>query len=85
MELDRFDYIILKLLKKKNCNSFFQSMTLQEIMAITQTNRTSTYRKMVKLIEGGYVAKGCKSWNADTFYLTEMSLRLTKQWEDRTK
>lgn len=85
MELDRFDYIILKLLKKKNCNSFFQSMTLQEVIAFTQTNRTSTYRKMMKLIKDGYVAKGCKSWNADTFYLTEMGSRLTKQWEEQTE
>ena len=69
MELNRLDYVIMKLLKKKNCISFFESMTLQEIMSVTNTSRPTTYRKMMKLCELGYVEKGCKSTNAHTFYL----------------
>ena len=61
MELNRLDYCILKLLKKKGCTSFFESMTLQEIMSITQTSRPTTYKKMMNLRKLGYVEKGCKS------------------------
>lgn len=71
MELNRLDYVILKLLKKQNCTSYFESMTLQEIISVTRTSRPSTYRKMMKLKEHGYVEKGCKSTNADTFYLLD--------------
>ena len=51
MELNRTDYIILKLLKKKKCTSFFEGMTLQEIMDVTQTTRPTTYRKMMNMKE----------------------------------
>lgn len=76
MELDRFDYVILKLLNKQHCISCFESMSIQEIISITGTTRVTTYRKIRKLIEQGYVNKGCKTWNADTYYLTEKSLVL---------
>lgn len=79
MELNRLDYVILMLLKKQNCTSHFKSMTLQEIISVTNTSRPSTYRKMMKLVELGYVKKGCKSTNADTFYLTEKSMELLKE------
>ena len=76
MELNRLDYVILKLLKKQNCTSYFESMTLQEIISVTKTSRPSTYRKMMKLKEHGYVEKGCKSTNADTFYLLDKGKQL---------
>lgn len=67
MELNRLDYCIMKLLKKNNCTSFFESMTLQEIMEVTHTSRPTLYRKMMNLKKLGYVEKGCKSTQADTF------------------
>lgn len=78
MELDRFDYVILKLLNKQHCVSCFESMTIQEIISVTVTNRVTTYRKIRNLIKNGYVIKGCKSWNADTYYLSEKSINLLK-------
>ena len=57
MELNRLDYVIMKLLKKKNCISHFESMTLQEIMCVTGTSRPTTYRKMMNLCKLGYVEK----------------------------
>ena len=78
MELNRLDYGILKILKKQNCISYFESMTLQEIIAVTGTSRPSTYRKMMKLKEHGYVEKGCKSTNADTFYLLNKGIELVE-------
>lgn len=76
MELNRLDYVIMKLLKKKNCISYFESMTLQEIMSVTGTSRPTTYRKMMNLCKHEYVAKGCKSTNADTFYLLEKGINI---------
>ena len=75
MELSRLDYAILKLLYSKDCRSFFKSMTLREITDQTKTARASTARLMYRLIDWGYVTKGC-SVNANTYYLTEKALKL---------
>lgn len=76
MDLNRLDYVIMKLLKKKECVSHFESMTLQEIMEVTRTSRPTTYRKMMNLCKLGYVEKGCKSTQADTFYLLNKGINL---------
>ena len=70
MGLTRVDYIIMKLLKKKGRTSYFESMTLKEIMDTIKISRPTLYRKMMDLLKYGYVEKGCKSTNADTFYLS---------------
>lgn len=82
MELNRLDYVIMKLLKKKGCTSHFESMTLQEIMRVTNTSRPTTYRKMMNLVDMGYVKRGCKSTNADTFYLLQKGMDIVKNKED---
>lgn len=76
MELTRVDYVILKFLKKKNCTSHFMSATLQEIIQITNNSRPTTYRRMMNLRKYGYVEKGCKAINADTFYLLEKGIKI---------
>lgn len=78
MELTRVDYVILKFLKKQNCISHFESATLQEIMRITLNSRPTTYRRMMNLCKQGYVGKGCKAVNADTFYLLEKGIEIVK-------
>jgi len=78
MELTRVDYVVLKFLKKKKCTSYFMSATLQEIMQITNNSRPTTYRRMMNLRKHGYVEKGCKSINADTFYLLEKGLKIVE-------
>ena len=78
MELSRVDYVILKFLKKKNCINYFESATLQEIMQITCNSRPTTYRKMMNLRKYGYVEKGCRSVNADTFYVLEKGIRVVE-------
>lgn len=82
MELNRLDYCIMKLLKKNDCTSFFESMTLQEIMEVTHTSRPTLYRKMMNLRNLGYVEKGCKSTQADTFYLLEKGINIVKSKGD---
>ena len=78
MNLTRADYVILKFLKKKNCTNHFMSATLQEIMQIKSNSRPTTYSKMMNLRKYGYVEKGCKSVNADTFYLLEKGIKIVE-------
>lgn len=78
MELTRVDYVILKFLKKQNCISRFESATLQEIMSVTLNSRPTTYRRMMMLNKYGYVGKGCKAINADTFYLLDKGIKLVE-------
>ena len=78
MELTRVDYVVLKFLKKKNCISHFESATLQEIMSITSNSRPTAYRRMMNLRKYGYVEKGCRAINADTFYLLEKGMKIVE-------
>lgn len=78
MELTRADYAVLKFLKKRNCVTHFRSATLQEIMSITSNSRPTTYRRMMNLRKYGYVEKGCKAINADTFYLLEKGIKIVE-------
>ena len=78
MELTRADYAVLKFLKKRNCVTHFRSATLQEIMSITSNSRPTTYRRMMNLRKYGYVEKGCKEINADTFYLLEKGIKIVE-------
>ena len=57
MGLTRVDYIIMKLLKKKGSTSYFESMTLKEIMGTIKISRPTLYRKRMDLRKYGYVEK----------------------------
>ena len=76
MDLDRTDFLILKLLKNNNSTEYLQNMTLHEIMEETNTTRPTTYRRMMKLHKNGYVERGCKDVQADTFYLSNKGIEL---------
>ena len=78
MELTRTDYAILKFLKKKNCISHFMSATLQEIMQVSGNSRPTTYRRMMNLRKYGYVEKGCRAINADTFHLCKKGIEIVE-------
>ena len=90
MELTRVDYIILSFLRKRNCISHFKSATLKEIMQldfreinaeimhIAGNSRPTTYRRMMNLCKYGYVEKGCKDINADTFYLLDKGIKIVE-------
>ena len=69
MELTRSDCEILGFLRDNDFTDQYRSATLREIMQITKNSRPTTYRKMMNLCEYGFVRKGCKAVNANTFYL----------------
>jgi hypothetical protein len=84
-EISRIEYLILKILKKNQCNSHFQSMTLGEIMDITKTARVTTYRKIVNLCNSGLVGKGCRCGKADTYFILENGIDIVEREERRIK
>ncbi|RKI37056.1 hypothetical protein D7V86_24045 [bacterium D16-51] len=84
MELTRSDCDILSFLKKNDYTNQLRSATLQEIMKITNNSRPTTYRKMMNLKKYGYVEKGCKSVNADTFYLCGKGNKIVEKSESST-
>lgn len=71
MKWDRMHYTILKVLHKLNCTSSSKGATIQEMMAVIGTARSTTYRYLRDLLDAGYVERGCKVINADTWYLTD--------------
>lgn len=56
MDMDRMDYALMKFLKSNSCVGFFNGMTAQEIMDKLGSRRSTTYRKLIRLIGQGYVA-----------------------------
>lgn len=78
MELNRMDYFYLKLFEQKKCTGFFQSMTIQEVKDEIGGDRSNIYKRLHRLYDLGYLAKGCKSANADTFYVTDAGHEILK-------
>lgn len=76
MELSRLDYALMKVLQSRDCTTFFSGMTLHELRTVVSMSKSAVYRKLIQLIDDGYIEKGCKSINADTFYITEKGMHL---------
>ena len=85
MDMDRMDYALMKFLKSNSCVGFFNGMTEQEIMDKLGSRRSTTYRKLIRLIGQGYVEKGCKDINADTYCITDKGIKLVEQSEKELK
>lgn len=83
MELNRKDYVYLKLLYKRKCTSFFQSLTLAEIMDVTGTAKVTTYRNLQKLCKHEYIKKACKSGLADTYMLLPKGIEVVEREADK--
>lgn len=61
--------------------SFFKGMTIYEILDVLGGSRVTTYKKLNRLVKLGYVEKGCKDINADTYLLTAKGIGLIKESE----
>lgn len=85
MDMDRMDYALMKFLKSNSCVGFFNGMTAQEIMDKLGSRLSTTYRKLIRLIGQGYVEKGCKDINADTYCITDKGVKLVEQSEKELK
>ena len=74
MELSRSDFQILNILKEHQCTNYHESMTLQEIIPELPFSRVTAYKRLKKLCDMGYTAKGCQAEQADTYYILEKGI-----------
>ena len=82
LELNRFEYLILVTLSKSGCKNCFKGITISEILEVTEGclgARMTVYKKLRKLVDAGYIAKGILDNHADTFYLTEKGINIVEE------
>ena len=87
LELNRLEYNILKCLYKSECTDQYHSITITELMGENEelsNARMTLYRKLNKLNKAGYIRKGCLDNHADTFYLTDRSLKILERKDTET-
>lgn len=80
-ELNRLEFMILRSLYDGGCKEHYYSMTITDLMNDnegTLGTRMTIYRKMKKLVETGYIRKGCLDNHADTFYLLEKGIKVVE-------
>lgn len=84
-ELNRVDYMILESLYSGKCKDRFHGMTITEISDDYDGSlgkRTTVWKKMQKLVSNGYLAKGILDDHADTYYLTEKSVKIIESLKE---
>lgn len=84
-ELNRVDYMILESLYSGKCKDCFHGMTITEISDDYDGSlgkRTTVWKKMQKLVSNGYLAKGILDDHADTYYLTEKSIKIIESLKE---
>ena len=80
----RTDYLILSTLQKRKCTDYFHSLTISEIIDLNRNEsgkhclgvRQTVYRKLQRLLDMKYIAKGVKDNHADSYYLDQRGIRL---------
>lgn len=80
--INRTDITILQILESQSADNAAFGITIAEIMselqAIGNKSRMTIYRRLKRLTESGYAAKGVLENHADTFYLTDKGTRALK-------
>lgn len=87
-ELNRIDYMILESLYVGGCKDRFHGMTITEISDDYEGSlgkRTTVWKKMQKLVGNGYLEKGILDDHADTYYLTEKSIKIIESLKEENK
>lgn len=77
-KLNRLEYMILDTLYAFGSRDQFHGLTITEILAENEGSlgaRMTVYKKMRKLVNAGYIAKGVVDNHADTFYLLDRAIR----------
>lgn len=76
--LNRLDYLILGTLHSGGFNDYYHAITIAEIMDLNNGalgKRMTIYKKLQKLVEEEYVAKGIIDNHSDTYYLLEKGIK----------
>ena len=72
MALNRYSYIILGIMQKKNAVNEIRGMTIYEIKEIERISTRSTILKRLQEMQKlGYIDEGAKAGKAKSYYLTE--------------
>jgi len=77
-ELNRLEFMILNSLYEGGCTDHYHSMTITDLINDNEGAlgaRMTIYKKMKKLVEAGYIKKGCLDNHADTFYLLKKGIK----------
>lgn len=77
-ELNRLEFMILETLYEFGSKDRFHGLTITEILTENEGSlgaRMTVYKKMKKLVNAGYIAKGAVDNHADTFYLLNKSIK----------
>lgn len=78
--LNRTQYIILKIMEKEKAASYMCSMSCYEIAEIEKQNKVPTiYKYVQELIDLGLIVEGAKVVRAKGYYLTQDALELLKE------
>lgn len=79
LELNRLEYMILESLYVGGCKDRYHGMTVMEILDDNNGalgKRMTVWKKMKKMVSAGYIKKGILDNHADTYYLTEKSIKI---------
>lgn len=88
LELNRLEYMILESLYIGGCKDRFHGMTITEILDDNDGSlgkRMTVWKKMQKLVNNGYLAKGILDDHADTYYLLEKSIKTIESVKEEEK
>lgn len=82
-ELNCLECKILCILYRYECKDKYNGLTITELLSSNEKTlgtRMTIYKKMKKLVNAGYIAKGILDNHADTFYLTEKGIEIVKMF-----
>lgn len=85
LKLNRLEYMILETLYVGECTDRFHGMTILEILEDNDGSlgkRMTVYKKMQKLVNNGYLAKGILDDHADTYYLLDKSIKIIESLKE---
>lgn len=88
LSLNRLEYMILESLYEGGCKDYFHGMTIAEILEDNDGalgKRMTVWKKMKKMVDTGYIAKGVLDNHADTYYLTEKSIKTIESLKEDEK
>lgn len=78
-KINRLDFLILQKLSSMDCNSYYNGITITELL--DECNgvlgpRMTIYKKLKILVEIGYISKGIIDNHADTYYIKEKGINV---------
>ena len=77
--LSRSEIIILQVLDKCKSTNFIKALTIRKVSEKTDFSYYTVRNILKSLCLAGYSSKGCKSKNADTYFITEKGKQILEE------